>query len=330
MTKPRKQLVSLEATPYYHCISRCVRRAFLCGHDKQSDTSYEHRRAWLEEELIKQAQVFALDIAAYAIMSNHYHVVLHINAKQAKNWSDEEVIDRWHLLYQGNLFSQRYRRGDALSNAEQAKLSEYVELWRERLHSISWFMRRLNETIARQANIEDQCTGRFWEGRFKSQALLDEKALAACMAYVDLNPIRANMAKTPETSHYTSVKHRSKKAKAAQNPNHPKQQVKALMPFVGNPRQPMPDGLPFRLTDYLELVDWTGRIIRKDKRGAMQKTVPPVLDRLGISVDNWMTMANDFEKTFKGFVGSSESLTKNIEYFSLERRVGLSSCKRYL
>ncbi len=330
MTKPRKQLVSLEATPYYHCISRCVRRAFLCGHDKQSDTSYEHRRAWLEEELIKQAQIFALDIAAYAIMSNHYHVVLHINAKQAKDWTDEEVINRWHMLYQGNQFSQRYRRGDALSNAEQAKLSEYVELWRERLHSISWFMRRLNETIARQANIEDQCTGRFWEGRFKSQALLDEKALAACMVYVDLNPIRANLAKTPETSDHTSVKHRSKKAKTAQTPNHPKQQAKALMPFVGNPRQPKPDGLPFRLTDYLELVDWTGRIIRKDKRGAIQKTIPLVLDQLGISVDNWMAMANEFEKTFKGFVGSSESLTKNIEYFNLERRVGLSSCNRYL
>ncbi len=99
MTKPRKQLVSFEATPYYHCISRCVRRAFLCGHDKQSDTSYEHRCAWLEDELVKQAQVFAIDIAAYAIMSNHYHVVLHINAKQAKDWSNEEVIDRWHMLY---------------------------------------------------------------------------------------------------------------------------------------------------------------------------------------------------------------------------------------
>ncbi len=92
----------------------------------------------------------------------------------------------------------------------------------------------------------------------------------------------------------------------------------------------MPDGLPFRLTDDLELVDWTGRIIRKDKRGAIQKSVPPVLDRLGIRVDNWMTMANKFEKTLKGFVGSSESLTKNIEYFNLERRVGLSLCRQYL
>ncbi len=191
-------------------------------------------------------------------------------------------------------------------------------------------MRRLNETIARQANIEDQCTGRFWEGRFKSQALLDEKALAACMAYVDLNPIRANLTKTPETSDHTSVKHRPKKAKAAQTPNHPNQQVKALMPFVGNPRQPMPVGLPFRLTDYLELVDWTGRIVRKDKRGAIQKSIPPVLDRLGISVDNWMRMSNEFENTFKGFVGSSKSLTKNIEHFNLERRVGLRSCRQYL
>ncbi len=329
MTRPRNQQISIEATPYYHCVSRCVRRAFLCGHDHHTDTSYEHRRGWLEEELIKQSQVFAIDIAAYAIMSNHYHVVLHINKPAADCWTLDEVIDRWHRLYQGNIFSQRYRMGEALSEAEQAKLKESVETWRERLSSISWFMRRLNETISRQANKEDGCTGRFWEGRFKSQALLDEKALAACLAYVDLNPIRANMAKTPETSSHTSVKQRCKQAKHAKSPNHPNQQAKLLFPFVGNPRKDMPTGLPFRLIDYLELLDWTGRVLRSDKRGAIDKNTPIILTRLGLEINNWLTISEKFEESFKGFVGSSKTLESVQHHFGLKRIPGKTACSKH-
>jgi hypothetical protein len=114
MPKPRNQQICLEATPFYHCVSRCVRKAYLCGFDLITKTSYEHRRAWLEEELLKQAGVFAIDIAAYAIMSNHYHVVLHINKAKADAWDLDEVIERWHTLYKGNALSQRYSAGESL------------------------------------------------------------------------------------------------------------------------------------------------------------------------------------------------------------------------
>ena len=208
MPKPRYTQVSLEATPYYHCTSRCVRRAFLCGIDTLTQKSFEHRRQWLEDKLLILGELFALDICAYAIMSNHYHVVLHINKAQADSWSVKDVISIWHQLFSGNVLSQRYMNNEALDKAEGDALNTVVAGWRERLMDISWFMRILNECIARQANAEDECTGRFWEGRFKCQALLDEAAIAACMVYVDLIPIRAKMTTTPETSLHTSIKRR--------------------------------------------------------------------------------------------------------------------------
>ncbi|WP_444931805.1 transposase [Microbulbifer sp. SSSA002] len=192
--------------------------------------------------------IFSLDIAAYAVMSNHYHIALYIDTKTAKSWSDTEVITRWQALFKASSLAQRFIQGEALDRSEKDKLNEQVSLWRERLMDISWFMRCLNESIARQANTEDRCTGRFWEDRFKSQALLDESALATCMAYVDLNPIRADMAKTPEDSDYTSIQQRIRAAVSSEQP-------KGLLPFVGDERLNMPKGLPFQLDRYLELAD---------------------------------------------------------------------------
>src|SRR5690606_14036439 len=221
-----------------------------------------------------------------------------INDAKAKALSAREVIERWHSLFKGNLLSQRYLAGD-LSPSEIDALNSCIEEWRNRLCSISWFMRLLNERIAREANKEDECTGRFWEGRFKSQALLDEKALAACMAYVDLNPIRAAMASTPEHSDHTSIQKRIQQARKSKTPNELSQQECRLFPFAGNPKQDMPEGLPFKLTDYLELVDWTGRILRDDKRGAISENLPPILERLEIEPKIWLNTTSHFEKRFK-------------------------------
>ena len=327
MPKPRKQQVSIEDTPYYHCISRCVRRAFLCGTDSVTGESYEHRRGWLENKLLELPQVFAIQIAAYAIMSNHYHVVLYVDSDSSKCWTNEEVIERWHSLFKGNLLSQRFMRGDELNKADLARLRIYITEWRSRLTDISWFMRVLNESIAREANLEDDCTGRFWEGRFKSQALLDEAALAACMAYVDLNPIRACMAKTPEDSNHTSIKCRAEKAKTAHSPNHLHQQPKELLPFAGNPRQEMPKGIAMKLTDYLELVDATGRIVRDDKRGFISDSSAKILERLGLDEDRWLSMTQNFENTFSTFAGNEEKLRSTCERLQYQRPPGLNRCR---
>ena len=289
-------------TPYYHCVSRCVRRAFLCGMDGHSDKDFEHRRGWLKERLFYLSDVFAIDIFAYAIMSNHYHLVLHVDTELCTAWSSQEVIERWHRVTAGTPLSHRSITGAPLSLGESIALEELVEKWRTRLADISWFMKLLNEWIAKQANAEDGCTGHFWESRFKSQALLDEKSLAAAMAYVDLNPIRAKMADSPETSDFTSIQDRITSASEyGTQPNH-------LFPFNGNPAQPQSMGLPFKLLDYLELVDWTGRSLPEGKRGSIAASLPPILTRLQISPNNWQKLTNQFEDRFHAFIGDQNSI----------------------
>ena len=210
MTRPRSTLVSLSDTPWYHVVSRCVRRAFLCGTDHYSGRCFEHRRGWIIERVKQLAGVFAIDVAAYAVMSNHYHLVVRVDAERARGWSRDEVLRRWTRLFEGPpaVRSLLAGRGDTLDEATRLAIDAWAENYRARLHDLSWFMRVLNESIARQANAEDDVTGRFWEGRFRSQALLDEQAILSAMAYVDLNPIRAQMADTPERSAFTSVAER--------------------------------------------------------------------------------------------------------------------------
>ena len=98
MPQPRKSQISLIDTPYYHCVSRCVLRSFLCGEDKFTGQSYEHRRGWVEERLLFLSSVFSIGICAYAVMSNHTHVVVCVDKGMAENWSTEEVVKRWHQL----------------------------------------------------------------------------------------------------------------------------------------------------------------------------------------------------------------------------------------
>ena len=323
MPKPRKALIDLKATPYYHCVSRCVRRAFLCGEDPVTGKSYEHRREWVESRLLELAGIFAIDVCAYAVMSNHTHVVLRVDEEAAQGWSLQEVVERWHRLFSGTLISQEFLAGKSMHKAQRKELERQAEIWRERLVSISWFMRCLNEAIARRANEEDGCTGRFWEGRFKSQALLDEAAVLACMAYVDLNPVRAKQADSLENSRYTSVRRRLQALRQGRS------QPVELLPFVGNHRQEQPKGLAFSLMDYLQLVDWTGRVIRDDKVGRIDQKQPPILERLGLEGQAWLDISQSFESLFHELVGRPERVEAVVQGQSRCWAQGIRHCRRY-
>jgi REP element-mobilizing transposase RayT len=147
---------------------RCVRRSFLCGENKQTHQSYEHRRQWVEDKLLFLPQAFviksfAIEVCAYAVMSNHTHVVLHVNEQQALNWNTTEVLTRWHKVFKGTLLTPKYLslpedERHTLSKSELIAIEQATAIYRKRLMDISWFMRVLNEGIARQANKEDNCT----------------------------------------------------------------------------------------------------------------------------------------------------------------------------
>ena len=205
----RTEICAQDEVQAFHLINRCVRRTYLCGKDRKSGKDYSHRKQWIRDRLEELAGIFGMDVLGFAVMSNHLHVVVRTRPDVVLEWSDDEITLRWWRL-----FPQRRNEDQSPAEPTEFELNAIrndkagLKEKRKRLADISWFMRCLAEPIARRGNKDDEVTGRFWEGRFKAQPLLDETALAACMAYVDLNPIRAGIASTPETSDFTSVQER--------------------------------------------------------------------------------------------------------------------------
>lgn len=317
MTSPRKDKICLDATSFYHCISRCVRRSFLCGVDKVLKKNYNHRRAWIEERLLTLSEWFCINVVSYAVMSNHYHVILQVNKDHALSLSDQEVALRWSRLCKFDELTKEFIRGEKLSKRKNSKMKNRIKVWRERLYSISWFMKMMNEYVSRRANKEDKLTGAFWESRFKSQALLDEKALLACMAYVDLNPVRAGMSKSPEESEHTSINCRL----------HNKHKSGQFISSFGD--EDSKNDLPFSLAleEYVGLLRWTAENMY---RGINEKTnlMPPkVIEDFSIEQLAWFKMAEGFENQFKLFAGPHAAM--NTIYNTLHRKQvgGIKNCR---
>lgn len=320
MGYPRSKYVREGEEGVFHCFSRCVRRAFLCGYDAVSGRDFSHRKQVLVERLQYLATVFAIEVCAYAIMGNHYHAILRIRPDIAALWSEREVAIRWLML------CPRYfgKRDPGAPPAEKdiAALTlcpELIEKLRKRLCSLSWFMGRLNEYVARMANKEDQVTGRFWEGRFECRELLDEAATVACMVYVDLNSIRAGVADTPEESDYTSIQERIQVFQKermitafAQDVSleddkiiRPVEEHEASPTTASNSRlvpisrDPKVEGiLQMTPTEYFDLVDRSGRLVRPDKPGVISADLASILFRIGVTPDAWCETISAFRSKF--------------------------------
>ena len=311
----RREIVADGEVGVYHCMARCVRRAFLCGKDRLAGKDYSHRKEWVRTGLERLAGSFAIDISGFAIMDNHLHVIVKQRPDVAKGWSASEVASRWRMIFGKPPKTKAEREAFDLLVDIESRDAKLVKLRRARLASVSWFMRCLCEPIARRANKEDGCTGRCWEGRFRSQALLDDAAVLACSAYVDLNPVRAKVAATPETSRNTSIyeriSERQKPAKRAEDSHEG-----WLAPMAGQVRQSKSptrrvsndELIPLSLDDYLKLLDWTGRQIRQGKRGEIPAELSPILDRLKIQPDGWLHVVTHFGRLFKHAAGSPSKL----------------------
>ncbi len=295
MTQPRHQLVDPTQAQFFHLINRCVRRSWLCGHDSYSSKDFEHRKAWLKTRILELGDIFATGIYAFAVMSNHVHVVLPMQPATANTWSNEELAHRWVRLYPASSVELCAQKAAAI-----IENPELIATYRSRLADVSWLMKSLSEPIARRANAEDKVTGRFWEGRFKSQLLVSEKSILAAMTYVDLNPVRADIAKGVSTSSCTSVQMRH-------------DQIRESEAFASQPLAALAGVKSFKVApmteaEYLFLVDFTGRELHPGKRGLIKADEPKALLRLGLDKNHWTMKVKGVGSSYWRVVGNLEEL----------------------
>ncbi|MCL4191441.1 MAG: hypothetical protein KJZ87_06815 [Thermoguttaceae bacterium] len=308
MTVARSQLVDVDITPWYHVISKTVRGAFLLA------DGAEDRKLWLEKRLEELSGCFAVEVAGFAILDNHLHVLVRLCPERLASWSDKEVVRRW-----GRLFPPRGKDRKPQTVSEswvEQKLADrkFVESARRRLADLGWFMKCLKEPLARLANRSEGCQGHFWQGRFKSVALLDSEAVLAVCAYIDLNPVAAGIARRPEESPYTSIRarveHRRQSGRLADlqaarfgtvlaaEASEGLDESHWLCPMgdrrgQGGQRAGLLEG--FSLGSYLVLVDWTSRLVRRGK-ARVSGEVASILDRLGTGAEAWRVA---IERLFK-------------------------------
>jgi hypothetical protein len=305
------------------------------------------RKQWIDERIEELAQIFSIAVGGFSVMDNHLHVLVRLDPEVAAAWSDEEVVRRW-----GRLFPPRDKKRQPLPVSNdwvQSRLRDagWVATTRQRLQSLSWFMKCLKEPLARLANSQDETRGFFFEGRFKSVAILDEESLLATCAYIDLNPVAAGIAKVPETSKHTSIKERvdhveaqgrredlkaaHKGSVAASTASAGLEDAHWLCPIedrrrIDSSREGMIEG--FSLGSYLLLVDYSGRVFREGK-AMISREVAAIFERIGTTAENWQARLEKLSKSRllgRFLAASRQRLREVAQRLGLRRAVNLSSC----
>lgn len=333
MTTARKNFMHASIVGTYHLFVRCVRRSFLQGFDDYSGKDYSHRKFWVPKQMMHLLKAYAIEIVAYAGMDNHYHLIARNRPDLLKDLSPFEIAARWLIIHPTKEMRIEKRKTPSKEELEATLLKNDAEKLRSRLSDISWFMWDLNQYIAVKANREDKCKGAFFESRFSSQILANDAAILTCMIYCDLNPIRAKIADSIETSIHTSgyVRYQAEVAKnnllkaeelKENKPNKKlnKRQEKEIKIQKGiakkvdwlsplekfdlnlkdNSRKPI---LNITTNKYLDLLDFTGREYHKDKPGIIPGTIAPILAVMGLSQKQWFERLKNYGKWYYRVLG---------------------------
>ena len=344
----RSKLLLRDQVQVVHCYTRCVPRAFLAGIDPLTGRDFNYRRDWIRSLLEQQAALFGIETGFHVQMGNHLHLVLRTRPDVVKRWSKEKVVRNWLKIAKLKRGSD-IKEWDPDEQRVRMEMSDRkrVKKLRRRLANVSWYIATLCENVARRANKQDGVTGKFFEQRYKLRDLADESAILVCGIYVDLNQIHAGEALTPEQSRYTSAYDRiqGRKPLAAGAPQQLEgssdrwlceltlgegsqadvsQDVCTATPWRASDK----GLLPISLDDYLKLLDWTGRQVRQDKKGAIPSELAPILQRLHINADNLLETVSEFDSRFTHVVGRVESMAKVAIRMGRRRVAGVLNASR--
>ena len=338
----RRKLLGGERQAVFHCWNRCVRRAFLCGRDSHTGRDYSHRRTWIVHREEQLAGLFAIDIEFRTELSNHLHLVLRTMPRVAKRWTAEEVVRRWLTITRlAKSFADDLPTPDPQQVEKLARDKKLVAKLRRRLRSISWFMGILCENIARRANHEDDCKGRFFETRFSCRECTDLNAVLLCGIYVDLNPYRAGEVDNPVSSRYTSVYQRLQaqglRENAANRPDgwlgaftlQPERKAdETWADFSRTGRRASDLGLlPISLENYVRLLEWTAQQLRSGQHDTIPADLATVLDHFEVQQDQWLDTVERYESAFGHAVGRAASLAAVASRMELQQLKGIAACR---
>ena len=339
----RRKLLGQRRTAVFHCWNRCVRRAFLCGLDPLTGRDLSHRRDWIVDRERQLAGLFAIEVTFHTEMANHLHLVLRSRPDIAERWSREEVARRWLTITRlAKCMSDTLPEPSQEKVQALAKDKKRIQKLRRRLSKISWFMGILCENIARRANAEDDCTGRFFESRFKCRECVDEAGTLLCGLYVDLNPIKAGEAPSPETARYTSAYQR---IQAQQQCPHAADRADGWLAELslrdGSDQDPNKVNgsrtgqrasdmgvLSISWENYHQLLQWGVQEVRTGARSTLPKDLELVLDQLQVRSDTWLETVQDYEQAFCHAVGSPAELAEVAQRMGRSCLKGTPACRR--